>query len=430
MASQGHDGHIPESTIIPLTEALHVDDLAEPSPSTTASIAIVKLNGGLGTSMGAPQAKASLPAHGELTFIDYCVRQILALRKQTGAALPVIFMNSYRTSSDTLPILASYPQLPTEGIPPEIIQGRIPKLYADTMAPVTTGETDLEWCPPGHGELLPLLEATTLRTTLMRSGYRYLFVSNSDNLGAIPDARIPEWMARNSIPMVMEVCRRTLTDMKGGHIARHRGTGRLILRDSNMVAPGDEEIYEDIERHKYFNTNCLWFDLQALTAEIAAHGSIQLPVIVNRKTLDPADTNTPQVLQLETGLGTSVGAFAGAEVIEVPREKFVPVKTTNHLLVVRSDFFEYSPTTYQFRPLRTEWPLIDLDPKHYRVLAEFDRRFPDGPPSLADCVSLTVRGDVTFGGGVRCRGAVLLNTSKRWTIAKSSVLEDRPSATI
>ena len=372
--------------------------------------------------MGISRAKATLPAHGQLTFIDYCIRQILALRQKTGAPLPIVFMNSYRTSSDTRPILESYHNLAIHGIPLEVIQGRIPKLDAKTMIPATSERTELEWCPPGHGELLPLLESSRLRQRLTDSGYRYLFVSNSDNLGAIPDPRIPKWMSRNSVPMVMEVCRRTMTDMKGGHIARRRDNGRLILRDSNMVVSGEEAAYEDISRHRYFNTNCLWFDLIALGEHIASSGFVQLPVIVNRKTLDPADSETPFVIQLETGLGTSVGSFDGAAVIEVPREKFIPVKTTNHLLVVRSDFFTFSTGTYQFQPSSHTWPLVDLDPKYYRVLKDFNLRFPHGSPSLKACSSLTVRGDVTFGRNVQCRGDVSLQTSDSYAVPDSSTL--------
>lgn len=428
LAASGYDGLIPEKTIQPLEEAQHVEDLPTASGRTAFhATALVKLNGGLGTSMGISRAKSTLPVKNGLTFLDFCARQILAVRARSGASLPVTFMNSYHTSSDTLEILNRYPRLRTGNIPIEILQGRIPKLDAQTMEPVTAAQPQLEWCPAGHGELLALLESTGLREGLQKAGYRYLFVSNSDNLGAVPDARIPEWMAAHSIPMVMEVCRRTLSDMKGGHVARRRDTGRLILRDSNMVVEGEDETYEDISTHRYFNTNCLWFDLGALSTAVSDSGGVNLPVIVNRKTLDPADDHSIQVLQLETGMGTSVGAFAGAEVIEVPREKFVPVKSSNHMLVVRSDFFTYSSDSYRFHPARSDWPLVNLDPRYYRVLSECDLRFPFGPPSLVECSSLTVHGDVTFGRSVRCVGDVIVEVESRTVIADETRLVGRLS---
>jgi UTP--glucose-1-phosphate uridylyltransferase len=46
-----------------------------------------------------------------------------------------------------------------------------------------------------------------------------------------------------------------------------------------------------------------------------------------------------------------------------------------------------------------EPPVISLDPRFYRLLGDFERRFPAGPPSLVRATRLVVRGDVTFGAG-------------------------------
>lgn len=406
-AIAGASGLIPESTIEPLNSVQNVADLpASEGNQGIAETVVVKLNGGLGTTMGITGAKATLGARDQLSFLDFTAHQILAQRSTRGIALPVIFMNSYRTHAATAEVLRGYTDLPTAGLPLFIQQGRVPKLDASTLLPVSAEVEEHEWCPPGHGELLALLEGTGLRERLLEKGYRFLFVSNSDNLGAISDSRIPDWMAEEGIPVVMEVCRRSASDMKGGHVARDAETGRLLVRDSNMVASGEESLYEDIARHRYFNTNCLWLDLEELSHEVETSGIPELPVIINRKTLNPADPSSMPVIQLETGMGTIVSAFSRARVVEVPRRKFIPVKTTNDLLVVRSDFFEYDSISYEWRPRSDTWPLVDLDKSFYRNLADFEHRFPFGPPGLMDCTQLSVLGDVTFGESVKCIGNV------------------------
>jgi UTP--glucose-1-phosphate uridylyltransferase len=49
---------------------------------------------------------------------------------------------------------------------------------------------------------------------------------------------------------------------------------------------------------------------------------------------------------------------------------------------------------------------VDLDPAFFGQIDDFEARFPEGVPSLAEATALTVRGDVRFGGGVRVVGAV------------------------
>ena len=155
-----------------------------------ASTAIIKLNGGLGTSMGLDRAKSLLRARDELTFLDLIARQVLALRRRHGTQLPITFLNSFRTSRDTLEALTRYPGLGVERMPLEILQNRVPKLRADDLTPVQwPRDRSLEWCPPGHGDLYTVLYATGLLGTLLDLGFTQAFVSNSDNLGARADPR-------------------------------------------------------------------------------------------------------------------------------------------------------------------------------------------------------------------------------------------------
>jgi UTP--glucose-1-phosphate uridylyltransferase len=237
---------------------------------------------------------------------------------------------------------------------------------------------------------------------LRERGYRYAFVSNSDNLGAVVEPRILAWMARHEVPFVMEVVEGTAADRKGGHIARR--DGRLLLRETAQTPPDDAESFGDFRRWRYYNTNNLWLDLEALATLLAERsGDLGLPLIVNRKTVDPADKSSPPVVQLETAMGAALGVIPGARVLAVPRRRFVPVKTTDDLLVVRSDACELDPVDSRLEP-RAGWPLVALDSAHFKLLGDFEARFPSGPPSLKDCDRLEVRGDVTFGRDVVVRG--------------------------
>ena len=105
------------------------DDVAAEAIRKTA---VIKLNGGLGTSMGMDRAKSLLCVRRGLSFLDIIARQVLHLRKEYDATLPLIFMNSFRTSADTMAALARYEDLPVDGLPLEFLQNKEPKLLLPT----------------------------------------------------------------------------------------------------------------------------------------------------------------------------------------------------------------------------------------------------------------------------------------------------------
>jgi len=266
----------------------------------------------------------------------------------------------------------------------------------------------LEWCPPGHGDLYTAIWASGVLDALLDAGFRYASTSNSDNLGAAPDARIAGWFAASGAPYAAELCRRTAADRKGGHLAVRCADGRLILRDTAQTAPEDMGYFTDTEQHPYFHTNNLWFDLRALRAELAARrGVLGLPLIRNEKTVDPADPTSPRVVQIESAMGAAIEVFEGATAIVVPRARFLPVKTTTDLLVLRSDAYALGADATP-RLAVGEAPLVELDRAYFTTIGAFDRRFPAGPPSLRGATSLSVHGDWTFGAGVVVRGDVSL----------------------
>ena len=386
-------------------------------------LAVLKLNGGLGTSMGLRGPKSLVAVKPGVTFLDVIARQALALRREDGVRLPLVLMDSFSTRDETLRALADrHPDLATPGIPPDFLQSREPKLDAATRAPISWPQDPaLEWCPPGHGDVYVSLAASGMLRTLLGAGIDWAFLSNSDNLGAVVDARIPAWADARGVPFVMEVVRGTAADRKGGHIARRRADGRIVLRETAQTPPGDDS-FTDVERWRYYNTNNLWVDLRALQDRLErAPAGPDLPLIVNRKTVDPRDPHSPPVLQLETAMGAAVGAIEGARAVLVPRARFAPVKTTDDLLVVRSDAYRLDLETGAVSPtFDGSPPVVALDPECYRTLPAMEQRFAHGPPSLRGATRLTVHGDVVFGRDVTVVGAVTVDGPA--TIADGEVL--------
>ncbi|MGH3359788.1 MAG: UTP--glucose-1-phosphate uridylyltransferase, partial [Nocardioidaceae bacterium] len=232
------------------------------------------------------------------------------------------------------------------------------------------------------------------------------------------------WFAASGAPYAAEVCRRTPADRKGGHLVVR--DGRLILRETAQTPAGDLDAASDIDKHRYFHTNNLWFDLRVLADTLERNdGVLGLPLIRNQKTVDPTDPGSPKVIQIETAMGAAVEVFDGAVAVEVPRSRFLPVKTTNDLLLLRSDVYALDERGHV--GLQVEHaPLIDLDPSYYKVIAGFDARFPAGPPSLVDAEALTVRGDWTFPAGVAVRGSARLDDPGSPSTVEAGVLGPRP----
>jgi UTP--glucose-1-phosphate uridylyltransferase len=404
---------------VPSLEALPAVDAG----AALEAVAVIKLNGGLATSMGLQQPKSLLEARQGVTFLDIIVGRTLALREAHGVTLPLVLMDSDATREPTLAALTQHPDLAVDGLDLDFLQSMVPKLDPDTLEPVSwPPHPELEWCPPGHGDVYSALRGSGTLQTLLDQGFRYAFVSNADNLGATPDPRIAAHMAAEEIPFLMEVVRGTPADRKGGHIAQRITDGRLVLRETAQTPPEDEESFRDYERWRYYNTNSLWIDLAALDAHLAGGEGLELPVIVNRKTVDPRDADSTPVIQLEAAMGAAIGSFPGAQLIEVPRTRFVPVKTTDDLLVLRSDAYTLTDGFEIVAARPAALPLVELAKDHYKLIDQFDARFPDGPPSLMNAERLTVTGDYTFGAGVTVTGVVELSSDTSETIAPGTVL--------
>ena len=407
----GQTGLIPETDITPVTSLPNAEEFSSDERLSTSGQAalkqtvVLKLNGGLGTGMGLDKAKSLINVKQGQSFLDIIARQALAQRTRQ------LFMNSFSTRDDTLDALTAYPAL-ASGIPLDFLQHKVPKIAQSDLSPVSwPANPDLEWCPPGHGDIYIALVTSGMLRKLLDAGYRYVFVSNADNLGAVMDTSILGYFVGNNLPFLMEVTDRTEMDRKGGHLALNRD-GRLILRESAQCPENDQAAFENISQHRYFNTNNLWLKLEALERMMKDTGNTpDLPMIRNAKTVDPRDDNSTPVYHLETAMGSAIGVFKGSAAVRVSRSRFAPVKNTSDLLAVRSDAYQLtSDYRVVLHPECKQAPLVKLDSNYFKRIDDMESRFPAGAPSLRNCVSLQVSGDITFGRNVVIEGVVRLSS--------------------
>ncbi len=407
----GRSAVLTEEEILPVQVLPALTELARYSrrgQQLLGRTVVIKLNGGMGTSMGLDGPKSLIEVRDAHCFLDLIARQVLELRRLTETEIPLLLMNSAVTRQPSLARLEAYPELKVPGLPLDFLQNRVPKIECETFQPVEYPQRpDLEWCPPGHGDLYTALGTSGALRCLMERGIEYAFVSNADNLGAVLIPEILGFMADQHCCFLMEVADRTPADRKGGHLCLIRGSG-LGLRESAQCPPSQREAFQDIERYRFFNTNNLWIHLPSIAGIGDRFGGIfPLPTIVNEKPVDPRNPDSPRVFQLETAMGSAISIFPEAMAVRVPRERFSPVKTTSDLLAVRSDAYRLTDDSRIVTAPELETPpSITLDPRFYSMLPEFERRFPFGPPSLIACTSLEVAGDVTFEKNIRFAGDV------------------------
>ena len=380
---------------------------ADVDPALLAQAVVIKLNGGLGTSMGLQKVKSVLEVRPGVNFLDLIVRQVKSLREKSGSKVRLLLMNSFSTSDDTLEYLERHAEGGfADASEVELMQNQVPKIDAATLAPVEWSENpSLEWCPPGHGDLYPALVGSGWLDRLLADGVKYAFVSNSDNLGAVLEPSLLKHFADSGAPFMMEVTRRTPADRKGGHLAVRKDNGRLLLREVAQCPDDDLEAFQDIDKHRYFNTNSIWLRLDVLKKQLAENGGVlPLPMIRNRKTVDPRDPASTPVIQLEVAMGAAIECFEGAEAIEVPRSRFAPVKSTADLFALRSDAYEISNEgRVELTSSRRGVPPVVKLSDSYKLVDAISGL---GSPSLAACDTLTIDGPLTFSDGVVIKGKV------------------------
>lgn len=368
---------------------------------------MIKLNGGLGTSMGMDKAKSLLPAKQGLSFLDIIVKHSGA----QGSAL--LLMNSHRTREDSLEVMRNHPHTREQekSLPLDFEQSMNPKVVKETLEPAEySPDPEMEWCPPGHGDLFVAIQSGGTLDKLLDAGYHYAFISNADNLCASLHPGILGYLSSNGIPFLMEVTRRTANDRKGGHLARSIEDGSLLLRESAQCPEEDEESFQDIDRHRFFNTNNLWLNLEALRDTLKENdGLIPLPLIRNEKHVNPVDSASAKVYQLESAMGAAISSFSGAVALEVPRTRFLPVKSCEDLTLVRSDrviLMHDDYTLTQCSACRYPEVKIRLDSRYYKYIKDWEKAFPGRIPSLRDCREFCIEGPFLFRDNVTATGKV------------------------
>jgi UDP-N-acetylglucosamine pyrophosphorylase len=408
--ASGASTMLPESGLDPVASLPEYDKLGDDvQPELLKQTVVLKLNGGLGTGMGLDKAKSLLPITGGKTFLDLIAKQVEFMKvKYSMPDMKFMLMNSFSTSKDTLEALAKYTSLGT-GSDLEFVQNKAPKVTAADLTPALWPENpEHEWCPPGHGDLYPAMLGSGTLDKLLGQGMKYMFVSNSDNLGATMDLKLLTYFAKSGAPFMMEVAARTDADKKGGHLATMKSGGGLTLRESAQCPKEDEGAFQDVTRYTYFNTNNLWVDLEKLKGAFEKHGgALPLPVMVNDKTVDPRDKKSTKVIQLETAMGAAISCFEGATAILIPRSRFAPVKKCDDLIALRSDAYVLTEDfRIELAPSRAgKPPTIKLDDM-YKFVDAMDTLIPNGVPSLIECSSLKIEGPVEFAADVKIVGDV------------------------
>ena len=384
----------------------------------------IVLNGGLGTSMGLTGPKSLLKVKDGHSFLS------LIMNQAEDSHVNLLFMNSFSTHDDTL---AALDKINSPLKPKSFRQNKYPKVLQENFAPASwPPNPKLEWNPPGHGDVYTALYTSGMLQQLLDENIYYAFISNSDNLGAQMDASLLGFFAKKEIPFMMEVAEKTPSDVKGGHLAKLRNNGRFVLREAAQCPKEEIVAFQQIGPYRYFNTNSIWINLNALNQIFKKINKVLLPLILNSKTLDPRDENSPPVYQFETAMGAAISLFDKAAAVRVPRSRFFPVKTCNDLLLMRSDCFVFTEKKeLRMNPERKinqkqETIKIKLDPKFYGKIDNFDQRFADGVPSLVDCYSLTIEGDVLFKKDVTIKGSVTIkNTAKTQKVIEAgTVIEE------
>ena len=389
-------------------------------PSILNKLAVLKLNGGLGTTMGCTGPKSVIEVREGMSFLDLSVRQIEHLNGTYNVNVPFILMNSFNTDDDTARVIQKYANHNVEIL--TFNQSRYPRINRDSLLPCPQSATSRKelWYPPGHGDLFDALVHSGLLERLLADGKEYIFVSNVDNLGAVVDLNIFQHMIDTGAEYISEVTDKTKADVKGGTLIDYEGTVRLL--EIAQVPSEHVEDFKSIKKFQIFNTNNLWLNLKAVK-RVVENDELDLEIITNNKSLD----NGEPVIQLETAVGAAIKHFRGAKGVNVPRSRFLPVKSCSDLLLITSDLYSLEHGKLVMNPRRMfgQTPVVKLGDT-FKKVANYQKRF-KSIPEMVELDHLTVQGDVYFGRNIVLRGTVIIvaNEGNKIQIPDGAVLENK-----
>lgn len=386
-----------------------------------SKLAVLKLNGGLGTSMGCVGPKSVIEVRDGKSFLDLMVRQIEYLNRAYHADVPFVLMNSFNTDEDTETIIEKYKghniNMKTFN------QSRFPRVNKDTLLPIPESfeDNNSSWYPPGHGDLFESIARSGILDELLDQGKEILFVSNGDNLGATVDFNILNYMLDTGAEYIMELTDKTRADVKGGTLINYDGHVQLL--EIAQVPKEHVEEFKSIKKFKYFNTNNLWVNLKAVK-RLVEEDALKMEIIPNPKVVKEGNVEH-NVLQLETAVGAAIRYFKGARGVNVPRSRFLPVKTCSDLLLVKSDLYSLVHGSLQVDSARFGGaPLIKLG-SHFKKVSDFQKRIPH-MPKILELDHLTITGNVFIGRGVELKGTVIIvcEEGNKIQIPNGAVLEN------
>jgi UTP--glucose-1-phosphate uridylyltransferase len=416
--------NVPDEVLLPYSKLQAIDNDDKSAKDLLDKLIVVKLNGGLGTSMGCKGPKSLISVRSGMNFLDLTVQQIESLNKKFNTSVPLVLMNSFNTDEDTAQILKKYE---TSSVRIKCFnQHRFPRINKETLLPLPNNWSGNKsgWYPPGHGDIYKAIYDSGLLEEFIQEGKEVMFVSNIDNLGATVDFSILNHISTNNNEMVLEVTDKTRADVKGGTLIEYEN--RLRLLEVAQVPKDYIEEFKSVSKFKIFNTNNLWLKLHAVK-RICLEDAFDLEIIVNNKRIE-VDGGSTNVIQLETAIGAAVKCFENSIGIIVNRSRFLPVKKTSDLLLVMSNLYDMSKGSLSMsnkRMFKTT-PLIKLGDEHFKKVHAFSNRFP-AIPDMLELDHLTVSGDVTFGKDVTLKGTVIIiaNHGDRIDIPTGSVLENK-----
>ncbi|KAI9680984.1 MAG: UTP-glucose-1-phosphate uridylyltransferase [Trizodia sp. TS-e1964] len=387
-------------------------------------LAVVKLNGGLGTSMGCVGPKSVIEVRDGMSFLDLSVRQIEYLNRTYDVNVPFVLMNSFNTDHDTQNIIKKY-----EGHNIDIMtfnQSRYPRVLKDSLlpAPKTFDSANSDWYPPGHGDVFESLYNSGVLDKLIDAGKEIIFLSNADNLGAVVDLRILQHMVETESEYIMELTDKTKADVKGGTIIDYDGSVRLL--EIAQVPKEHVNEFKSIKKFKYFNTNNIWLNLKAIK-RVVEKSELAMEIIPNDKTIaaDKKGETDVSIVQLETAVGAAIRHFQNAHGVNVPRRRFLPVKTCSDLMLVKSDLYSLKHGQLIIDPSRFgPAPLVKLG-TDFKKVSSFEKRIPS-VPKILELDHLTITGAVNLGRGVVLKGTVIIVATEGSTIdiPPGSILEN------
>ena len=388
-------------------------------------LVVVKLNGGLYNVMGCTGPRCVITVRNEFTFLDMHVQQVEKLNNKYGCEIPIVLMNSFNNHEETQKVFRKYTHV---NVPLYCFkQSQYPQIFKESFrtVPRSMSEEDKEsWYPPGHGDFYQSFYNSGLLQKFIDDGKEYLFVSNIDNLGATIDLSILNYLLSQSCEQrsefVMEVTDKTKADVIGGTLIKYKEKLRLL--EISQVPKDYVEDFKAVSKFRIFNTNNLWVQLPAIKNLVESH-MLCMEIITNNTQINNGD----KIIELSTAIGAAVKCFNHSIGVNVPRSRFLPVKTCSDLLLVMSNLYNMSNGTLLMSSQRqfSTTPFVKLG-NYFKKVKEFLKRF-DGIPDIIDLDHLTVAGDVTFGRGIVLRGTVIIiaNHGERIDIPSGTILENK-----